>query len=243
MKILMVGDCAYVGYELARALRKRGYIVEHITFAHYSKTKYLKALKTLITLPFKKCDLIHAHYLRFPAYAALFASLLTGKPFIVHCHGSDVRDKRLNWLQKLCLRKAKQVIISTPSLQPYLPDAVWLPNPVGPEFHDLGTPKKGAVYFKHKKDWGLPQFPSYTIRERDQAYADMPKVLNQYEYVLNYHFGNFTHNLSKLSLEALRCGCKVVVGPGEVIEKLPAIHEVDNVASRLEKIYLDGMES
>lgn len=236
MKILMIGDCAYVGYELGRALRKHGYTVEHITFKHDSKTKYFQALKTLITLPFKKCDLIHAHYLRFPAYVALFS----GKPFIVHCHGSDVRNKRLNWLQKLCLRKAKKIIVSTPDL--HVPGAVWLPNPVGPEFHDLGTPKKGAVYFKHKKDWGLPQFATYTIRERDQAYVDMPKVLNQYEYVLNYHFGGFTHMLSKLSLEALACGCKVVVARDEVIEKFPSAHETKNVVNLMQQIYLEATE-
>jgi len=243
MKVLMIGDCAYVAYELARTLRERGYQVKQVTFNHFSKLRYFKAVWTLLTLPFRSFDLIHAHYLRFPAYAALFASTLTGKPFIIHCHGSDVRNKRLNLLQKLCLRKAKKIIVGTPDLQPYVPDAIWLPTPVGPEFHDLGMCKQGAVYFKHQKDCGLPDFPSYMIKERDQRYVDMPKILNQYEYVLNYHFSGFTRWLSKLSLEALRCGCKVVVDHGEILEGLPAIHEVDNVVSKLEQIYLEVGEN
>ena len=44
LKIIMVGDCAHVGFELARGLRKRGYQVVHIVFDHFSWWRYLKAL-------------------------------------------------------------------------------------------------------------------------------------------------------------------------------------------------------
>jgi hypothetical protein len=236
MKILMLGDCAHVGYELARELWKRGHQVKHITFNHFSRFRYLKALSVPWQLAFNDCDLVHAHYARFPLYAAM----LSGKPFVVQCHGSDVRYGVSSW-QHYCLGKAKTVLVSTPDLLEKLPDATLLPTPIPSEFRDSGAPKHGAVYFKHNQDPELPIFPHFKgvieVRERDVPYLDMPKILNQYKYVVDYHFPC----LSKLALEALGCGCHVVKWQGEIVSNLPSKHRVENVVDKLEQIYREAL--
>ena len=234
MKVVMVGDCAFVGFELARELRKRGHQVTHITFNHYSRLRFLKALPVPLQLAFDDCDLVHAHYARFPLYAAW----LSGKPFVAHCHGSDIRGG-VSRFKKYCFSKAEKVLVSTPDLLSQLPDATWLPNPVSWEFHDLGVPKHGAVYFKHKLDPPLPSLPQFLgkieVLARNVPYKDMPKILNQYEYVVDYHFPS----LSKLALEALGCGCRVVKWQGEVVSNLPSKHRVENVVDQLIQIYAE----
>jgi glycosyltransferase involved in cell wall biosynthesis len=70
-------------------------------------------------------DLVHAHFCR----SAVYAAYLSGKPYIAHCHGTDIRLD-LNWLKKRCLKKARKVLVSTPDMLEILPYATWLPNPV-----------------------------------------------------------------------------------------------------------------
>ena len=46
MKIVMVHDCAFVGYELRRELMRRGFNADHLFFSGPAKTATLKmALK------------------------------------------------------------------------------------------------------------------------------------------------------------------------------------------------------
>jgi len=125
MKVVMVHDCAYVAYELRKGLVKRGVEVEHVFFSGSPKVATLKMAWKLRRI---KCDLVHAHFCRSSAYAAY----LSGKPYIVHCHGSDIRGG-MNWLQRRCIKKARKVLVSTPDLLEILPNATWLPNPVDTE--------------------------------------------------------------------------------------------------------------
>jgi len=196
----------------------------------------LKALTIPLRLAFDDCDLVHAHYARFPIYAAA----LSGKPFIAHCHGSDLR-LGVSRIKQYFLKKARRIIVATPDLLEYHLGATYLPTIVPWEFHDLGVPKKGAVYFQHPQD---PHHPfvagvvgSYTVHDRSVPYSDMPKVLNQYEYVINFHYPI----LSKTSLEALACGCKVVMWDGKVISNLPSQHRPEQVVDRLLEVYKEAL--
>lgn len=234
MKILMLGDCAYVSYELTRELRSRGHEVDHITFDHASRLRYLTASYAPLKAEFGDYDLVHAHYLRFPAYVAFFS----GKPFIVHCHGSDLRRYRLGWLKRQCLKKAAKVLVSTEDLLKFCPDAVWLPNPVGREFYDRGKSRNGAVYFPHRDD--PPLLPEHIARlkpdviERHVPYEVMPVLLNKYRFLVSssYPF------LQKLMLEGLACGCQVVPwNNGSRITEFPPEHYVDKVTDQLLDIY------
>ncbi len=233
----MVGDCAHVGETLAREINRQDYGVDvgQITFNHYSKTRYAKALLTIPALAFSNVDLVHAHYCRFPAYASYFSR----KKYIVHCHGSDVR-LGIGSLKRRSLDHAKTVLVSTPDLLEVLPDAQYLPNPVGPEFTDQHLKsRRGTVFFEHsylKTPTAIScgcRSDGLTILNRKCEYPDMPSLLNNFEYVVNVNMPF----LSKISLEALACGCKVVMPYGKIMQGLPEQHRVENVAPKLVRIY------
>lgn len=210
MKVVMVHDCAYVGYELRRELIKRGLEVRHVFFSGWS---HAATLKMVVELKKTKCDFVHAHYLRSSAYA----SYLSGKPYIVHCHGSDVRGG-MNWLQRKCLKKAKRILVSTPDLIEILPGATWLPNPVDVErFKPLREHDgNGILYFPQwyedqsqelreicqKLGYNLTVPKAYSV-----PYENMHMFLNDFDiFVDRFSIRSY----SKTALEAMACGLSVV---------------------------------
>lgn len=227
MKVIQLHDCAYVGFELGRELGRRGFTVSYMDFVSKGKLGFLRTANKMQELD---CDLVHAHYCRSVAYA----SYLSGKPYVVHCHGSDVRNGTSFW-QRRAIKKAKAVLVATPDLLDVLPDATYLPTPVGRQFKDLGLKRKHeALYFRRrdeicqKIDW-----IKVALADRGFSYEEMPTILNQYEFVVDDHYPA----LSKIALEALGCGCKVIDWKGEVVEDLPECHRVENVVDELVKIY------
>ncbi len=78
-------------------------------------------------------DMVHIHY----AYLGLLG-ILGRYPYILHCHGTDVRrglhDPLRRGMVVQSLRHARKVLFSTPDLaqhvRPIRPDAIFLPNPV-----------------------------------------------------------------------------------------------------------------
>jgi glycosyltransferase involved in cell wall biosynthesis len=91
----------------------------------------------------KEVDIVHIHY----ATQAL-PGLLSGRPFVVHCHGSDIRgiapEGAAGRLIGMFLTRASAVFYSTPDLaswaDPFRSDAAFLPNPI-----DLNTFTPAAV--------------------------------------------------------------------------------------------------
>jgi len=212
MKIVMVNDCAYVGYELRRELIKRGFEVEHVFFTT-SRLPKVATLKMAVKLRRIKCDLIHAHFCRSAAYAAY----LSGNPYIVHCHGTDIRGG-VSWLKRRCLKKGKKVLVSTPDLLEILPSATWLPNPVDMErFKPLKEHDgKKVLYFPHwyedlteelkgicEKlgcDLTVPRF--YSV-----PYEKLHLFLNEFDiFVDRFSIKSY----SKTALEAMSCGIPVI---------------------------------
>jgi len=212
VKIVMVDDCAYVGYELRRELIKRGFEVEHVFFtaSHLPKVATLKMALKLRRI---KCDLIHSHFCRSAAYAAYLSS----KPYIVHCHGTDIRWG-INWLKRKCLKKARKVLVSTPDLLEILPSATWLPNPVDVErfkplkqhngnkvlyfphwYEDLTIELKG-ICEKEGYDLTVPGF--YSV-----PYEKLHHFLNDFDiFVDRFKIKSY----SKTALEAMACGIPVI---------------------------------
>lgn len=212
MKIVMVDDCAYVGYELRRELIKRGFEVEHVFFTA-SRLPKVATFKMALKLRRMKCDLIHAHFCRSAAYAAY----LSGKPYIVHCHGSDIRGG-INLLKRRCLKKAKKVLVSTPDLLEILPEATWLPNPVDTErfrslkehngnkvlyfprwYEDLTKELKG-ICEKYGYDLTVPM--AYSV-----PYEKMHLFLNEFDIFVDQIS---IKSYSKTALEAVACGLPVI---------------------------------
>lgn len=145
MHIAHVNDIAFVGSTLVRELRRAG--VDARLLEPPRPGASLPYPWKLAVLPFRVAgliatglhlrgaayDLVHVHYARL----ALIGPV-SGQPFIVHCHGSDVRGVTPGspWGRGIgpLLRRAVLVYYSTPDLRTWVeafrPDAIFLPNPI-----------------------------------------------------------------------------------------------------------------
>jgi len=144
MRFVQVNDIASVASELAVALRRRGHQVDLLYPRLYGAN--LKPLWKLAVVPLRFIDWIRlAWLLRRGHYDAVHihygylgvVGLLARVPYVLHCHGDDVRDiERRVWAPviKLAIRRARHVYYSTPDLrEPLLklrPDVEFLPNPI-----------------------------------------------------------------------------------------------------------------
>jgi glycosyltransferase involved in cell wall biosynthesis len=145
MRIVHVNDYAAVASTLAQAQREQGHDVTVIdpTRAGFGRGLILRALllpvrwgallAVAVRLRRGHWDAIHIHY----AWKG-FVGVLAGRPFVLHCHGSDVRGIKpgsiRGRLNRLAERRAQLVYYSTPDLAvwvlPERPDAIFLPNPI-----------------------------------------------------------------------------------------------------------------
>lgn len=148
LRIAHINDIAHVASVLAEAQRRAG-----MDAVVYDPPKFggkfpypFKVLTVLFrigpllrliwTLRRGAFDVVHVHY----ATHGLLG-VLVGVPFIVHCHGTDVRYVRrgtakgryLAWV----MRRASAVLCSTPDLttwvEPLRADAQFIPNPIDVE--------------------------------------------------------------------------------------------------------------
>jgi glycosyltransferase involved in cell wall biosynthesis len=208
----MVHDCSFVGYELSEAINSTFNDI-HVGMLPYPLHTKLTVFEIAQKIRKMNPEIVHAHYCRYPAYAAL----LSHKPYIIHCHGTDIRHG-INFWQRLCLAKSRQVLVSTPDLLEILPDAVWLPNPVNLSCFRPSTEHKGnrVLYFpkwyeniENELDTACKQLGySLTVkRKTDVKYADMPDFLNQFDiYVDRFTIKSY----SKTALEAMACDLTVI---------------------------------
>ena len=213
MKVVMLHDCAYVGATLAKWLRKEGVEVEMMP---------LQALfRTTLALRAVDADIIHAHYARAPAWAAL----LSGKRFVVHCHGDDIRHG-YSLLTKLAFKKASLILHSTPDLQGLVKGSIYLPNPVDTEHFKprrAVVEVKKALYFTHitahPKTRGIEPTREITDACREAAvdltvlptgavrYEDMPTILSSHDLLFDHWM---CRAYSKTALEAMSMQIPVI---------------------------------
>jgi len=231
MKILMLHDCAYVSLELAKELVNLGVDVSRILYHNklgFSLTKGFNLLMMLWQTKQSDCDLVHSHYLG-PASTIAY---LSGKPYIVHVHGSDVRNKHLSTVQKKVLKKSKAIVYATEDSKPFLPEhAIYIETPVGKQFRNLHKKRNIKTAYRTLRYESPEQAVDLMIN--GLKYEDMPKILNNVERFYDRHT---IDNFSKTGLEALACGC-TVINNGCSFKGLPKEHEAVNVAKKLERIY------
>lgn len=143
MRIAEINDIASVASELAEGLRARGHTVQVIRprlfggslpwmvkplIGPVRAVEWAQLIRQVHAGDF---DVVHIHY----AYLGMVGVL--GKfPFILHCHGSDVRKITpfTRPMIERSLQAAQRVYYATPDLADYVlkrrPDAEFLPNPV-----------------------------------------------------------------------------------------------------------------
>ncbi|MBI2767837.1 MAG: glycosyltransferase family 4 protein [Chloroflexi bacterium] len=143
MRIAEINDIASVASELAGGLRARGHDVDVIrprlvggglpwmVKPIVGPVRAIEWAQIIREVRAGNYDAVHIHY----AYLGMVGVL--GKfPYILHCHGSDVREITpfTRPMVERALRGASRVFYSTPDLASYVkarrPDAEFLPNPV-----------------------------------------------------------------------------------------------------------------
>lgn len=228
MRILMLHDCGYVGLEIAKRLRELGFHVDHVLYhtkMGFGLGKVAKIVGMFLRTVGARYDFVYAHYLGVASYIAQ----LSGLPYVVHCHGSDVRGVTYNSMQRTVLKEADLILYSTRDLAKYLPDrAKWLPTPVGSQFKDLGLNR--TIWSAGRRLWYEVPNRDFGLAIEDIDYWDMPDLLNRVDTYVDQHTFEAT---SKTAYEALACGCRVVSYDGSVRVGLPDRHKVNNVVSRL----------
>ncbi len=144
MRIAQVNDIAAVASTLADAQRALGHEVDLLgakrpivnrNRALRVLTVPLRMLATVaVALPIRRgrYDVVHFHY----AWKGI-AAVLARRRYVLHCHGTDVREIRgglRGWLNAVAERHAALVYYATPDLAPWVqpnrPDAIFLPNPI-----------------------------------------------------------------------------------------------------------------
>jgi glycosyltransferase involved in cell wall biosynthesis len=155
LKVLHVNDVAYVAQYLVNGLTDLG--VEAFFYQPTVGTYRATILKRFL-MPITRTreslhlrylvksqdiEIIHVHYASFA-----YMPMITGLPYILHCHGSDInRDLHRPGLRQLiikALNRAQIVFCSTPNLvpliKPYRTDVIFLPNPIDTNlFHPIRT--------------------------------------------------------------------------------------------------------
>lgn len=145
MKVLHINQCGSVTIDIVNGLRNLGIEAEIFqpTIGTYRTTPSRRFLLPLIRnweaiklhrlVRQQQYDVIHVHYA-----SIAYMTIITGLPYFLHCHGSDLRRDLsrplIGDITRKAIRKAIKVFYVTPDLKSYLDllrsDAIFLPNPV-----------------------------------------------------------------------------------------------------------------
>jgi len=214
----------------------------------------LKSLfRTTLDIRESKEDLIHANYIRSPAYACY---LSRKRPYLLHAHGDDVRYGLSFW-QKRAIARASGIFYSTTDLQDKV-KGVHIPQPVDVEkFQPSGRIKreKKAVYFlqttsdpriRQNESVYLEGIRSICAKENLELvvppkmsipYAKMPEFLQGFD---TFFDREFPKTYSKTALESIVAGCKVYPEYVPVSDQLKYVldtHDVRKVADKVKTEY------
>lgn len=160
LRVVHVNNIAYVASELVRAQCAAGIDATvldpskpggELPFPWKWVTAPLRAgsiARVITRLRTSRADVVHVHY---ATHAAI--GIASGSPFIVHCHGTDVREVELGSIKaayfRYTLRRASIVYFSTPDLRASIArfrgDAEFLPNPINVNTFRPGDPPKRDV--------------------------------------------------------------------------------------------------
>ncbi len=229
----MINDAAFVAYELANSLRKRGYQVRH---KRRSRNIFGKLFSPLINSIGNGSGITHVHYALQDAY--LVSKL--GNLDILHCHGSDVRktiDSRYGWMVKSSLKKAKKILYATPDMEEkikeYREDAEYFATPINTETFHYHPPRHNGKPVAYYKMLGYEEMPSEvesTLKRNGFdimrfgngacAYVQMPNFLSSADIFVDRFSIN---SLSKTALEACSVGRPTV-----------DYHHADRIGERIE---------
>jgi len=223
MRVLHVHQIAYIPRFLVAQLKKKGVDAEFREDVEPSTIK--------------EFDIIHGHYaLNRKTIKAFRLARRFDKPFILHCHGSDLRLLTGTGMRKLPFhyrtisefmrKRSSKVILSTPDLLEYEPEGEYLPNPVDLETFqpilDVKKSDRALICGKQVKGSNLLDFI-----KKDKHYDcvntgspfEFPSNVRVLDFVERPDFARFLNRyeemlgtvgdvISMARLEAMACGLK-----------------------------------
>ncbi len=223
MRVLHVHQIAFIPEFLVGQLRKSGVDAEFAEEVDPSRIRDF--------------DIVHGHYALNRKTIKAFRLARRNKiPFVLHCHGSDVRlltgtgrrplPPHYNFISQFMRKRSSRVLLSTPDLLEFAPEGEYIPNPVDLElFRPMPDVKKSArtlICGKQVKGSNLLHFIR-NDREYDCVNTgypfDLPKNVRQLDYVQRPEFPEFLNRytemigtvgdvISMARLEAMACGLK-----------------------------------
>jgi glycosyltransferase involved in cell wall biosynthesis len=263
MKVLHIWNIAAVPSILSKYLRKKGVISDVIMRKQYDKygferiysdftINYDVSAEYFYYVALKKSsnyDVLHVHSLD---KIVPLLKIYHRKPVVLHYHGTDIRGRGKSVIKTFYRRFSNLLLVSTPDLITDLPSATYLPNPIDT---DIFKPDKGCMcegealfFLKHPDDEKdldsvekIAEERGLTLRVYNRTQGDllshimMPTLYNKYEYFINRVK---IQSLSKMALEALACGLKVIKDRA-VLSTFPEQHRPYRVIDQLVKLYED----
>ncbi|MCK5642034.1 MAG: hypothetical protein KAJ19_14615 [Gammaproteobacteria bacterium] len=221
MKVLHVHQIAHIPQLLVNELKKNGIEADFIEQASADTIK--------------NYDIIHGHYALNRHTIDAFKLARKNKiPFIMHCHGSDLRllsgteRKKLPWhyktISQYIRKRSSKILLSTPDLTEFEPRGIYIPNPIDLNFFRpmpevektgrnliMGKLISGSKILKHIK----PEIQYDCVNNGEKIqWPDNVKTLDYIPYELLPEFFNGYENMigtmgdliSMARLEAMACG-------------------------------------
>ncbi len=223
MRVLHVHQIAHIPRLLVRELKKKG--IE----ASFSEEVSAATIRNF--------DIIHGHYALNRHTIAAFTLARKNKiPFILHCHGSDLRlltgthRVKLPWhyrtISQHIRKRSAKILLSTPDLIEFEPSGTCIPNPVDMEhFRPMPDVKKTARHLICGKqisgskilNFIKPDVEYDCVNNGEKIqWPDNVQILDyvphdQFPTFLNRYenmLGTFGDLISMARLEAMACGLK-----------------------------------
>lgn len=208
----------------------------------------LRQLKTILIA--KDFDIIHVHSgMMWTGLDAPLIKIFQHKPLIVHYHGSDLREGYGMHYQRFADKK----IVATPDLLKYVPDAVFVPNPVEiiPSYFDEKTipyvihmpslrEKKGTELILEamnelKREKLNFRFELVENESHEKAMAELNKAHIVIDKVVGLRDKVFLASMGMVSLEAMSAGklamCSMTSSMFKYYPECPVISVVPTVLS------------
>ena len=257
MKVLHVTNVAGVASLLVQGLRNKGVEADLLVrrphpygFPHETVLDIPWPLFWLRVLKLSRdYDVAHIHSLAYwVSFNIHILALKTSKAkLLIHLHGTELRESLNKLLIRAVLQICDQVLVSTPDLLSYYPEAIWLPNPIDPTFKPMQNRRRRGKALYLQKWYELNKEETVreecdkmglelTVMHKIVPYSQMPSFLNGFEVFFDQ---STIPSLSKTALEALACGCKVFSWKGLVTnpDKTLKNHSLENVTEKLLQIY------
>lgn len=264
MKILHIWDYGGDSYLLAKYQKKLGHqvdVVKRKGFDPYKIGEFYgyKELRTLTSREFyarmllksRNYDIVHVHGL--VKLVPKLRKFYPKKKIVLHYHGYDVRSTPINERPKI-EKMANYVLISTPDLKEFSPQATYIPNPIDIEHFKHEKPKTSKAFTLVQRNNPYEVIDSFlkqnkiklefdVIKTRDKPilYKDMPNFLSQYGLFIDIKCHadctEVVRAMSNLGKQALAQGLTVLNYELKYLKGFPQEHKPENVVKELMKIY------